>query len=252
MIIKLVSFPCWSRLSQNQRDKRIRAVTEILNQEDIDFVMFSEWIFNREEDLLKVIPSVSNKKVTALFELKLGRKKLVRNRLFLLQNGEVTDLGTHQFFSDSENATEDNVELLLDEFEQHRQFEVNGKRFLIIQCGENNILKTVKGENDAVFRLPNKDLKRRFERVLSNVDVILNPTHSKWNRFYDFTCRLYKFSERNRYCFYCTQLEGNMLDNAHKNPDKNSAQRAMKSRRILQPIKPYNNSQDYLLQTYEI
>ena len=252
MIIKLVSFPCWRWLSPKQREKRINAVTDILNKEDSDFVLFSEWIFNREEDLIKVNQSVCNKKTTALFELKPGKDSSDSNILFLLQNGNIIKLNTEQIFIKSKEVTERKVELLIDELEQHRTFQVDGKRFLIILCGENNILKTVKGEKDAVFRIPNKNLRMRFESILSNIDVILNPTHSRWKRFHDLTCRLSKFSEKNRYCFYCTQLDGNMLKNANKNTDKNTAQRAMKSRRILKPINPDKSNQDYLVRVYKI
>ena len=51
MVIKLVSFPSWNRLSSKQRKLRISIVVEILNKKDADFVMFSEWVFNNIEDL---------------------------------------------------------------------------------------------------------------------------------------------------------------------------------------------------------
>ena len=183
MIIKLVSYPTWERLSLKQRIIRINTVSAILNNEDADFVLFSEWVFNRKEDLDAVCQLVHNNRVTALFELKLTRG-LIGNQLFLLQNGEIIDLKTHQIFSKHEDATEENIAKLIDELEQRRQFEVLGKRFLIIQCGENNILKTQRNtKNRAEFRLLNRELKRRFDRVVNNVDVVLNPVHTKWGRF---------------------------------------------------------------------
>ena len=256
MIIKLVSFPYWDpnkeHLTTKQRNLRISVASKILNEKDTDFVMFSEWIFYTPKDLDAVCQSVHNKKVTALFELALPGD-LEGNHLYLLQNGKIKDLKTCQIFCESKEATKENIERLIVELEHNKCFTVNGKRFLVFQCGENLILKTQRDEkNKAVFRLQDRELKKRFDKILNEADVILNPVHQRWKRFYDLSCRLFKFSEQNRYCFYCTQLEGNMLDNAHKNPDKNSAQRAMKSRRILKPINPDNNSQDYLLQAYEI
>lgn len=253
MIIKMVSYPSWNRLSSKQRKLRISTVVEILNEKDADFVMFSEWVFNNKEDLNSVCQLVHNEKVTALFELKLSRG-LVGNQLFLLQNGKIIDLKTHQIFSKHKDATEKNIERLIDELERQRQFKVGEKRFLVIQCGENNILKTQRGvKNRAEFRLQNRILKKRFDKIIDSVDVILNPVHTKWGRFYDFTCRLYKFSEKNKCCFYCSQLEGNQLVNAIKSPEKNTAQRAMKSRRLLFPLFCSDTSnQDYLLQAYEI
>lgn len=253
MVIKLVSFPSWNRLSSKQRKLRISTVVEILNEKDADFVMFSEWVFNNKEDLNSVCQLVHNEKVTALFELKLSRG-LVGNQLFLLQNGKIIDLKTHQIFSKHKDATEENIERLIDELERQRQFKVGEKHFLVIQCGENNILKTQRGiKNRAEFRLQNRNLKKRFDKVIDSVDVILNPVHTKWGRFYDFTCRLYKFSEKKRCCFYCSQLEGNQLINAKNNPEKNTAQRAMKNRKLLSPhFCSEINNQDFLLQTYEI
>ena len=179
---------------------------------------------------------------------------MIGNQLFLLQNGKVIDLKTHQVFSEHKDATEENIERLLDELECHRQFIVGEKRFLVIQCGENNVLKTQRGvKNRAEFRLQNSNLKKRFDKVIDSVDVILNPVHTKWGRFYDFTCRLYKFSEKKRCCFYCSQLEGNQLINAINSPEKNTAQRAMKNRKILSPHFCSDiNNKEFLLQTYEI
>lgn len=68
MVIKLVSFPSWNRLSLKQRKLRINTIAEILNEKDADFVMFSEWVFNNKEDLNSVSQLVRNEKVTALFE----------------------------------------------------------------------------------------------------------------------------------------------------------------------------------------
>ena len=254
MIIKLVSYPYVEHMSTKQRNFRINSTADILNEKDSDFVMFSEWIFRSRDDLNTVCQLVHNKNVTALFELKLA-SGLDGNNLFLLQNGKIVDLKTHQVFIKHKDANEENVEVLLNELEQHRQFMVNGKRFLVIQCGENNILKTQRNtKNKAEFRLQNRlDLKKRFNAVINGVDVILNPLHTTWGRFYDFTCRLHKFSEKNRYCFYCTQLTGNQLKNAILHPEKNTAQRAMKSRRILTPVySSESKNHEYLLQAYEI
>jgi hypothetical protein len=148
MVIKLVSFPSWNRLSSKQRKLRVSIV-------------------------------VDNEKVTALFELKLS-PVFVGNQLFLLQNGKIIDFKTHQVFSEHKDATEENIERLLDELECHRQFMVGEKRFLVIQCGENNILKIQRGvKNRAEFRLQNSYLKKRFDKVIDCVDVILNPVHTK-------------------------------------------------------------------------
>ncbi len=254
MIIKLVSYPDWGdSLSAADRKLRIRTAAEILNAKDSDFVMFSEWIFTSKNDLNKLAELVHNKKATALFELKLAQG-LKGNQLFLLQNGEIKDLKTHQILKSRTEATEENISDLIDELQQHRTFEVNGKCFLIIQCGENSILKTIKGTKyKSGFCLQNNDLKKKFNTIIDGVDIILNPSHNYWPRIYDFLCRLHTFSEKRRYCFYCTQLTGNMLANAHRHPEKNSVQRAYHSRRLIAPVSWSDKEEiNYLLQAYEI
>ena len=85
-----------------------------------------------------------------------------------------------------DEATPENISKLIDELESHRTFEVNGKRFLIIQCGENSILKTIKGEKyKSGFCLQDRDLKKKFNAIIDSVDVILNPSHNYWPRIYD-------------------------------------------------------------------
>ena len=139
--------------------------------------------------------------------------------------------------------------------EYRRQFEVNGKNFLVLQCGENNILKSKRGESKSVFRLDKStELKRRFEEVLGKTDVVLNPTHTPWIDPFirePFISRMQTFSEKNRYCFTCTQMKGQQLAKARKNPTDNSTMKGMHSRRLIKPIFTNENA-DYLVQIFEI
>ena len=156
MEIQLVSFHC-CRLTRKERKYRIDTISSILKETKADFVMFSEHVLKSKEDLHTINNNIGQKHVTALFELN-ESYGLKGNRLYLLHNGKISDLQTHQIYFDSAGATEHNIEILIDEMEQHRQFEVEGIKFLIIQCGENNILKGNTG--CAEFRWPNRiDLK---------------------------------------------------------------------------------------------
>ena len=249
MIVQLVSFPI-SRLTLKEREYRIDTISRILNETDADFVMFSEHILKSKDDLFKIGENVRHKHITALFELD-ELKGLKGNKLYLLQNGKINNLETNQIFSTSEKATENNIEFLIEELVQHRQFDVAGKHFLVIQCGENNILKGNTGSAD--FRLQNRpDLKRRFFGILNGVDIVLNPVHSRWGRFGCFLCRMRKYSEKKRYSLSCTRIvDNNQLKLARKNPDHNVTHVVMHSKRRISPI--YTNQvEDYLLQTYEI
>jgi len=250
MIVQLVSFPVYNRFSAKKRLDRYNAVLDILINTDADFVMFSEWGLRDPEDLTSLeeaVRKLRKKPITALMELK------ENGILYLFQNGVWKNKGC-QIFVTGRSATVSNVESLLKEIEKYRLFEVNGLRFLCLLCGENNIMRSIKGEDRAVFRLQKRpDLKKRFDDILANVDVVLNPTHTHWTgRFKEpFISRLKTFSEKKRYCFTCTQMKGNQLENARSNPSDNSTMKGMHSRRLMKPV--YTNSDvDYLVQSYEI
>lgn len=248
MEIQLVSFQS-TRLTKKEREYRVDVISNILKKTKANFVMFSEHVLKSKDDLYTINENVGQKHITALFELSesIGLKG---NRLYLIQNAIITDLQTHQIFFDSAGATAHNVEILIDEMERHRQFVVDGIKFLIIQCGENNILKGSTGS--AEFRLQKRpDLKCRFFKLLNNVDVVLNPVHSRWGRFGNFLSRIRKFSENKRYCFSCTQLSNNQLSNARKDPGHNTTHVVMHSKKRIIPV--YTNEvENYLLQTFEI
>lgn len=256
MKIQLVSFPINDgNLSQRDESHRIEDIVSIINSSNADFIMFSEHILCRKESLETICKEVQLSSVTALFELKdMTRKGLARNKLYLLQEGCLIDMQSRQVFADSSQVDEEHCERLIEELEYRRQFEVSGKRFLIIQCGENNILKSVRGEGKAIFRLNKRaDFKKHFEEMLRSTDVVLNPTHTQWvGRFKEpFISRLLTFSEKKRYSFTCTQLEGQQLMNARKNPADNSTMKGMHSRRQMNPIYT-NEDEEYLVQIFEI
>ena len=256
MLVQLVSFPLYEgNLSQREENQRIEDIVNIINSSNADFIMFSEHILCRKESLENICKEVQSSSAVVLFELKdMTRKGLARNRLFLLQEGCLIDMQSRQVFADSSQVDDEHCERLIEELEYRRQFEVSGKRFLIIQCGENNVLKSVRGEGKAVFRLNKRaDLKKRFEAVLRLIDVVLNPTHTHWvGRFREpFISRLLTFSGKKRYCFTCAQLGGRQLMNARKNPTDNSTMKGMHSRRQIIPFYT-NEDEDYLVQIFEI
>lgn len=249
MLVQLVSFP-FSRLTVKERKLRIDVISGILNETEADFVMFSEHVIKRKDDLLSIGKRVRNKHIIALFELEESRT-LNGNTLYLLQDGHIIGLETNQIFATSTEATVNRMEHLCEELSQHRQFKVAGKNFLIIQCGENNFLKGNKGT--AEFRLQSRpDLEQRFSEILNGVDIILNPVHSRWGRFGCFLSRMRKFSEKKRYSFSCTRILNNrQLDMARKEPGNNVTHVAMHSKRRIYPV--YTNEVgNYLLQTYDI
>lgn len=259
MKIQLVSFEKHARYTSKLQVIRPTAMAEFLSHSSADFVMFSEHALRTQDDLTIVQLFNGNNGITALLELKEG-KTLNGNRMYLLKNGEWSYIG-NQVFSTSEEADPCHVDALLEILEgkykrsgDTREFEVAGKKFLILQCGENNILKGLSGT--AEFRLKNyPDFETRFNAILENVDIVLNPVHVRWGRFGSFLARLRKFSENGRYCFSCTQMEGNMLESATNDPTHNTTQVVMHNGELISPISTEVidiGCEKFLVQTYEI
>lgn len=259
MKIQLVSFEKHARYTSKLQITRPNAIAEFLSHSTADFVMFSEHALRTQDALTVVQLFNSNKKIIALLELREG-KTLNGNRMYLLHEGEWSYIG-NQVFSTSDEVEPSLVDALLETLEgkykrfgDKRQFEVGGKNFLVLQCGENNILKGLSGI--AEFRLRNHpDLENRFNDILESVDVVLNPVHERWGRFGSFLARMRKFSENGRYCFSCTQMQENMLESAINNPTHNTTQIVMHNGELVPPVSSEvidTGSEQFLVQTYEI
>lgn len=250
MLVQLVSFPKYHRLTIKERVKRMDEISQILAETDADFVMFSQSVLKSEDDLFDSIKLRKiRKNITALFELK-ESSGLSGNRLYLLQNGNLREL-RHQLFATADKVNEDTVGALLKEFKRRRRFDVKDKGFLIVQCGENNILKGATG--CAEFRLKDSQPEQCeiFEKILNNVDVVLNPVHTRWGHFSNFLARLRKFSDNKRYCFSCTQMEGSQLERAIANPTHNTTHVAMCNQELISPILTKSDGK-ILIQLYQI
>ena len=129
----------------------------------------------------------------------------VCHSLFLLENGIVRSLFTHQLFSDSKTINSYPIlgEYLMLELETRRKFSAANRNVAIIQCGENNILRNIQSEeNRAVFRFDeNTALNKRFTDFLNNTDIILNPLHSPMGNQDKMRKRRVLFSNHNRAYF---------------------------------------------------
>lgn len=256
MKVQLVSFPAYSRLTSGKRHQRIDAISKVLNESSADFVMFSQRVLKDPEDLKVIRALVKNKSITAFVELK-EYEGLSGNCMYLYQNGHWMYIDS-QIFAESSEAKKDVIEYLIDDFRgnhfnMRRQFTVGGKKFLVINCGENNILKGATGI--AEFRRNEVWLKEWFEDTLDSVDVVLNPVHTKWGYFEKFLARIRKFSEHERYCFSNTQMEGSQFENAVKNPDHNTTHVAMHNSEPLAPISTEvldAGDEKVLVQTFEV
>ena len=106
MLVQLVSFPKYQRLTIKERVERMDKISQILAETDADFVMFSQSVLKSEDDLFDSIKLRKIRKdITAMFELKESRG-LSGNRLYLLQNGNLREL-RHQLIATADEVDED-------------------------------------------------------------------------------------------------------------------------------------------------
>ena len=76
-----------------------------------------------------------------------------------------------------------------------------------MQCGELNIIKNIqKEDNRPVFRFAqSKNLKERFDNLLNDTDIILNPIHTPMGNQGKMKKRREYLSDKNRYYFSTSQ-----------------------------------------------
>ena len=155
---------------------------EIVNNSTADLLLFSGHTIGFVNEIEKLKTSITNKETEVIFELKDINTEKIKNCLYHIKNGEIQNLYTNQLFAESVEI-ENNYQLadrLLYEFENKRKFNINKLSFLVIQCGEMNILKNIQSEENRVeFRLAEDEiLNERFLKILKETDVFLNPIHS--------------------------------------------------------------------------
>ncbi len=204
-MIQLVSF----RSGLNRR-KRIEYTIDILNYATEPFVLFCGHTIFEKEDIIELKKRLTNRKVAALVEVRhVISSGFIDNSncLYLVQGGNVINLFTNQHFASSDEIQndEDLAERFMLELEQRRRFEIDGIRYLVLQCGEINILSNIQSEaNKVVFRFPNRpDLAARFENLLAESDIILNPIHTPMGNQGKMHKRREYLSAQNRYYFSC-------------------------------------------------
>ncbi len=210
MIVQLVSYK-----STLRADSRLRHTAEIINSSKADLILFAGHTLVSDSDVNELNKLVDNDKTTAVIEVKeneISEMNPVCHSLFLLQNGMVKSLFTHQLFRDSKAIDANPVlgEHLMLELETRRKFSAANRNVAIIQCGENNILRNIQSEgNKAVFRFENDiALNKRFTNLLNNTNIILNPLHSPMGNQGKMCKRREFFSNNNRAYFSTANFNG--------------------------------------------
>lgn len=167
------------------RKKRLDVVSEIINLSKSDVVLFCGHTILDENDCFELANMVINKDSLILFEVKQVEESSfirLKNCLFRIEHGQLVNMFTNQFFASSHEieGNEPLCERYINELETKRVFNIKGKKCLVLQCGEINIIKNIQKEgNCSVFRLQNrKDLEKQFFDLLNNCDIVLNPIHT--------------------------------------------------------------------------
>lgn len=160
--------------------KRLAYTAEIINHSSADIILFAGHTLLYSKSIVELSKLIRNKHSYAFIETRESDEGY--NHPYLVAKGKIVDLKTHQFFIDSDEI-KNNIELgiaFLDEMETKRIVRIGPKRILLLQCGEINILNNYQKEgNRASFRFEdNPEMRSRFEKILSSVDIVLNPMHS--------------------------------------------------------------------------
>jgi hypothetical protein len=184
---------------------RLDLTASIINNSKADILLFSGHTIYYGNAIEKLKSNIENNKTEVFFELENIKSKKVGNCLYHIKKGKINNLYTNQLFAQS-GEIENNYELadrLLNELETKRKFKVKGLFFLIMQCGEINILKNLQRDNNRVeFRLLEyKDLLNRFNHILKNTNVILNPIHTPMGNKGKIQKRREFLSKNSRYYF---------------------------------------------------
>lgn len=203
MIIQLVSYKASLRANN-----RLKHTANIINSSEADLILFPGHTLASHLDVFELNSLIENKTTTAILEVKenaISELNPVRNSLFLLKNGVVKDMYTHQLFTDSStiNAYPELADHLLLELETRRCFEAANRNVIVLQCGENGILRNKQSEgNKAIFRFEDDiELNKRFVGILDDTHIVLNPIHSPMGNQGKMKKRREYFSDKNRAYF---------------------------------------------------
>jgi hypothetical protein len=203
MIVQLVSYK-----STLRADSKANHTIEIINSSNADLILFPGHTFYSDTDVRWNENLIENKKTTAVFEVKKDNSSqlnCIYNSLYILQHGVIRNMFTYQLFTYSNEIYKfpDAVEHLMLDLETRRKFTVANRKVNVLLCGEHGILKNNKSEgNRAEFRFKNDTkLCKRFDKVMSNTNIILNPMHSPKDSEDEMAKRREYFSANNRVYF---------------------------------------------------
>lgn len=242
MIIELVS-----QHAGKTADVRLKHVIQIINNSMADLIVFAGHALIRKKDVSSLRRALKNNTSAVLLETKEGG-----NHLYRIESGKIIDLNTHQVFktSDEINKEPRKADALLNELESNRCFEVKGRKCLVLQCGELNILRNYQSDGNRVaFRFDNTpELEKRFFKLIEQSDIILNPIHKPMGNQGKLSKRRITLSDDGRaYFSTCNALTGDSLSLKQK-----SLQYATVNGKDYPESESVQFGRSYIIRTYEL
>ncbi len=215
--------------SNLKKPKRHSIFVDMINHSCSDIILFCGHSLIKEDEVFFLDQEITNKNATVLFEVReIEESEFVKFKhgLFIIEQGKSRNLFTNQLFSSHDEI--DNNEMLCERFihelENKRHFVIKEKSILILQCGELNIIKNLQGkDNQPIFRIPQRDdLQARFEKLLEETDIVLNPIHTPMGNQGKMHKRRELLSANNRFYFSASQngerkMEAHSLQYAYHN-----------------------------------
>lgn len=200
MKIQLVSYTISSE-KVHGKHSRLAQSAKLLKESAADLVVFSGWPLGTSKDIEAFAEAIKGTKAAAVIDVKMGKG---HNRLFLVQNGRLVDMRSEQILFDSIDGNDpEKCERFLNDLRNHRMIMVNGKKVLVMLCGENNVVinkAPYSTDYHVEFRLKDEKLKRSFEDILKQADIVINPTHSLNSRLGLYYQRAEYFSKNAVFC----------------------------------------------------
>ncbi len=163
-----------------------RLMTEILNNVfDVDLILFSGWTLSNRKELDSVLTNNKNKHTTYIFEVGDGHRNKDNPKsdvgFYVAKGKKLIKKKIKQVFTSSKDihSLKTTIPEYLDKLESERFFKVNNKKVRLIICGENNILKNKQKQGNRVsLRSSETELNKKFDSILKNTNIFLNPAHT--------------------------------------------------------------------------
>ena len=147
-----------------------------------DLVLFSGWTLRNKEELGEVVRRTAGTTQTVILEVGFGlRAKDASEGYYVISPGKDGPAALKQEFatSDDVNNDRDRINSYLDKVVKERCFNISGRKMRLIICGENNVLRNIQSQGNAVTcRIDDEGSRRRLDAILRDTDVFLNPSHT--------------------------------------------------------------------------